>query len=103
MNPKLRPLPYDDPEDREQAICYLMEQVGVSRREASKYLTQVRHDVMREPLPGEKCGAHARTTGEPCKAPAGPNGRCKLHGGKSTGPRTEQGLARTLAAMKAAR
>jgi hypothetical protein len=36
------------------------------------------------------CGAHARTTGQQCKAPAikGKN-RCRMHGGKSPGrPRT---------------
>jgi len=31
------------------------------------------------------CGAHARTTGKPCKRFARINGRCKLHGGLSTG------------------
>jgi len=31
------------------------------------------------------CGAHARTTGEPCRGAAMPNGRCRMHGGKSTG------------------
>lgn len=32
-----------------------------------------------------RCGAHARTTGKPCRAPAMANGRCRMHGGKSTG------------------
>ena len=32
-----------------------------------------------------KCVAHARTTGEPCKNASMPNGRCRMHGGKSTG------------------
>jgi len=32
-----------------------------------------------------RCGAHARTTGKPCKSPAMPNGRCRMHGGTSTG------------------
>ena len=32
-----------------------------------------------------RCGAHARTTGNPCKNPAMQNGRCRMHGGKSTG------------------
>ena len=32
-----------------------------------------------------RCGAHCRTTGEPCKNPAMKNGRCRMHGGKSTG------------------
>lgn len=39
------------------------------------------------------CGAKARTNGgSPCKKPAlrGKN-RCALHGGKSTGPKTEEG------------
>ncbi len=37
------------------------------------------------------CGAHARSTGSPCKAKALPNGRCRLHGGASTGPKTPEG------------
>lgn len=32
-----------------------------------------------------RCSAHARTTGKPCQAPAMANGRCRMHGGKSTG------------------
>lgn len=38
-----------------------------------------------------KCGAYARSTGSPCKAQALPNGRCKNHGGMSTGPKTPEG------------
>ena len=41
------------------------------------------------------CGAYARSTGEPCKRFARKNGRCKLHGGRSTGakqPRIKHGL-----------
>ncbi|MGE0119887.1 MAG: HGGxSTG domain-containing protein [Dongiaceae bacterium] len=30
-------------------------------------------------------------TSAPCRNPAMPNGRCRMHGGKSTGPRTEEG------------
>jgi hypothetical protein len=41
-----------------------------------------------------RCGAFARSTGKPCQAPALANGRCKLHGGLSTGPRTAEGRAR---------
>ena len=44
--------------------------------------------------PGQRCGAKTRK-GKPCQAPAKqPVGRCKLHGGASTGPRTTDGLAR---------
>ena len=35
--------------------------------------------------PGKRCGAYARRTGLPCRAPAMRNGRCRMHGGKSTG------------------
>ena len=39
----------------------------------------------------KRCGAHARSTGQPCKAKALTNGRCKNHGGMSTGPKTPEG------------
>ena len=38
-----------------------------------------------------KCGAYARSTGNPCQAKALANGRCKNHGGLSTGPKTQEG------------
>ncbi|MDZ7697626.1 MAG: HGGxSTG domain-containing protein [Deltaproteobacteria bacterium] len=41
-----------------------------------------------------RCGAKTRK-GTVCKAPAMANGRCRLHGGKSTGPKTPEGLARS--------
>jgi hypothetical protein len=45
-----------------------------------------------------RCGAKNRA-GAPCQAPAlRGRVRCRLHGGASTGPRTEQGLARMRAA-----
>jgi hypothetical protein len=47
-----------------------------------------------------KCGAWARSVGRPCQAPAMPNGRCKLHGGLSSGPKTEQGRERLRAALR---
>jgi hypothetical protein len=37
------------------------------------------------------CGAHARSTRHPCRAQALENGRCRNHGGLSTGPRTDAG------------
>ena len=40
------------------------------------------------------CGARARM-GAPCRARCEPGrGRCRFHGGLSTGPRTEEGRAR---------
>jgi hypothetical protein len=56
-----------------------------------------------EPTPGDDrptCGAYARSTGKPCQAPPRANGRCKLHGGKSTGPRTSEGRARIAEANR---
>ena len=32
-----------------------------------------------------RCLAYARRTGNPCQAPAMPNGRCRMHGGASPG------------------
>src|SRR5208337_814780 len=45
-----------------------------------------------------RCGAKARRTGCACRAPAMANGRCRSHGGKSTGPRTAEGRARVARA-----
>ena len=48
--------------------------------------------------PGQRCGAKTRK-GTPCQRPAYKrNGRCSLHGGRSTGPKTQGGLARLTAA-----
>jgi len=38
-----------------------------------------------------KCGAYARSTGNPCQAKALANGRCKNHGGFSKGATTSEG------------
>ena len=39
----------------------------------------------------QSCGAYARSTDNPCQAKALANGRCKNHGGMSTGPKTPEG------------
>jgi hypothetical protein len=44
-------------------------------------------------LAAPRCGARTRA-GCSCRQPAMANGRCRFHGGKSTGPRTAAGLAR---------
>lgn len=44
------------------------------------------------------CGARCKRTGLPCRQPAMRNGRCRLHGGKSTGPRTKAGREAIAAA-----
>jgi len=48
--------------------------------------------------PGRRCGAKTRVGGA-CQNPAiEGRDRCKLHGGRSTGPRTQAGKARVVAA-----
>ncbi|MFZ0572827.1 MAG: HGGxSTG domain-containing protein [Rhodomicrobium sp.] len=47
-----------------------------------------------------KCGARTRS-GEPCKAQALTSGRCRLHGGLSTGARSKAGKQRQKAAASA--
>lgn len=43
-------------------------------------------------LHGMTCGAKAKSTGQPCRRKdLYSNGRCKLHGGLSTGPLTNEG------------
>src|ERR1035437_3450907 len=45
-----------------------------------------------------RCGAKNRR-GTPCMCPAMPNGRCRLHGGLSTGPKTLAGIERIRKAV----
>ena len=45
-------------------------------------------------LAAPRCGAQTRRR-MICRAPAMKNGRCKFHGGLSTGPRTPEGLERS--------
>ena len=48
--------------------------------------------------PGQRCFAKTRQ-GTPCRNPVVTDrNRCRMHGGKSTGPRTPEGKARSIAA-----
>ena len=47
------------------------------------------------------CGAYARSTGSSCKAKALANGRCRNHGGLSTGPTSFAGKLAVAAATSA--
>ena len=48
--------------------------------------------------PGQRCGAKTRR-GTACQRPASKrNGRCRLHGGRSTGPKSAEGRAKIAAA-----
>ena len=50
-------------------------------------------------LAAPRCGARTRAGGC-CRQPAMRNGRCRMHGGLSTGPRTAVGRARCAAARR---
>ena len=54
-------------------------------------------------LRGLTCGA-IKKNGQPCRMKTlGANGRCKFHGGASTGPRTPEGSAKALENLKLGR
>jgi len=46
------------------------------------------------------CKAYARSTEAPCRAKGLANGRCRNHGGLSTGPKTPEGKSRIAEATK---
>src|SRR6266508_6371208 len=56
---------------------------------------RARLDALAKANAAPRCGARSKRTGLPCCAAAMPNGRCRVHGGKSTGPRTPEGLERS--------
>ena len=78
---------------------------AIHRRHAAREVFAARPPAVTRP----QCGARCRD-GHPCAAPAvwststgAPrNGRCRMHGGLSTGPRTVEGRARVAAATSAA-
>lgn len=48
-----------------------------------------------------RCGAKAKSTGQPCKSKEiHKNGRCKFHGGLSTGPKSATGKLAALGNLK---
>jgi hypothetical protein len=64
---------------------------------ASDHQTPLVLPTFPELLRGLPCGAKTRS-GTPCKLTSiYSNGRCKLHGGLSTGPTTQEGKARAAA------
>ena len=72
--------------------------MGTRARCATATRAATRTPRRAEPARGlDPRGAHTRA-GTPGLQPAMPNGRCRLHGGRSTGPRTEAGRAALAAA-----
>lgn len=98
MNKRLRPIPYPiGSERRRKGIAkYLCWGWASSYREAVAQVVAANKRARNTPRPGERCGAKTRR-GTPCQCKALGNGRCKLHGGKSTGPRTADGKRKAAA------
>lgn len=91
MNKRSRPIPYPrGSEYRRIAIATLREQFGIPHIEAVRIISAENRRARATPLPGEICGAKTRR-GTPCRCKAGPSGRCKFHGGRSTGPKSRTG------------
>ena len=85
----------------EPHIEYALQMIHPNREEALKLVKLgLFYLPKRKRLRYGKCGARTkRYGGRPCQAPATKPagrrpGRCKLHGGKSTGPRTKKGMER---------
>jgi hypothetical protein len=74
------------------------EREGYSRGEGPEMTKEPQAPFRCERLDGAnaapRCGARRRDGGS-CHGPAMPNGRCRMHGGPSTGPRTPEGLERS--------
>lgn len=68
--------------------------LGFSYKQTLQFLAHQRWQQQRTPLKGEKCCARTRA-GSPCKAPARANGRCRMHGGLSTGATSPAGQMRS--------
>jgi hypothetical protein len=90
--------PYHNPDMPD--VRKLDERLAAAARHAAPNLKRGRlknsnpvGDYMKAP----RCGARTRSSGC-CRQPAMPNGRCRFHGGKSTGPRTADGLRRSRTA-----
>ncbi len=93
MRKQDRPIPYPFGPVRTAFANKLMQHHGFTKEQALNLIKHINENARNTPLPGEKCGARTRE-GNPCKAPARSNGRCRNHGGLSTGARTAEGRKR---------
>jgi hypothetical protein len=66
----------------------------MNERPQAKRRGWLRNDNTGDFLKAPRCGARTRAR-RSCRSPAMPNGRCRMHGGASTGPRTAEGLERS--------
>jgi len=92
MDKRLRPIPYPaGSENRRKGIAtYLRFGWASNYRDAVTQISVANKRTRNTPMPGERCGAKTRR-GTACLCKALSNGRCRFHGGKSTGPKSEAG------------
>lgn len=104
MHKRLRPIPFPVGSDRRRLriATLLRYRLASSYRQALAQVAASNQRARSTPVRGERCGAKTRR-GTPCQCKALANGRCKLHGGKSTGPRTPEGKRRSAANLRRAR
>ncbi|MEP3275320.1 MAG: helix-turn-helix transcriptional regulator [Stappiaceae bacterium] len=80
------------------------EEIGISLSDILWDEQEARREAFRRNQPTQKyrpslCGAQTRR-GRPCRNEPFSNGRCKFHGGISTGPKTQAGRDRIAAAQR---
>ena len=90
-----RPIPFPRGTDAYRQEFLRLKAQGWTWRGIRQLIRCANNAARWSPLPGERCGAHAKSTGKPCMAKAGPNGRCRVHG-SSRGPTTPEGKAKAL-------
>lgn len=88
------------PEQRRRLKAYCVEWDRVA--ELRRLLSATQQPPPWPELPAEcvgmVCGGKGRRSGKPCQSTdLYPNGRCKWHGGASTGPKTAEGKERSQA------
>jgi hypothetical protein len=97
MDKRLRPIPYPiGSAARRRFIAAALRYDGVDYRQAVAQVVAANGRARNGLIRGEQCGAKTRK-GTPCRCKAMRNGRCRLHGGCSTGPRTVAGKKRSAA------
>lgn len=99
MDKRLRSVPFPWP------TAWWLEFHRLRARGASNYVARfeirsANRKARLTPVKGERCGAHAKSTGNPCRAKAMSSGVCRVHGGLSRGPTTEAGKVKALANLK---
>jgi len=73
-----------------------MEQKNEQSTSYSQRIIYLKHGVKQgNPNNAPRCNAKAKSTGKQCRAPAvRGKSKCRLHGGRSTGAKTPEGLRR---------